>query len=99
MPPVVDADGIVRPDVLLEWVPVDGAVSYNIWRRATDARDWELRDTLAADPGADLNSITLAPDRGDDWFFGVSAVAADGAESPVASAVPGGGFAPLPVTQ
>ena len=99
MPPVVDADGIVRPDVLLEWVPVDGAVSYNIWRRATDARDWELRDTLAADPGADLNSITLAPDRGDDWFFGVSAVAADGAESPVSSAVPGGGFAPLPVTQ
>lgn len=33
--------------------------------------------------------------RGDDWLFGVSAVADDGAESPIASAVPGGGFAPL----
>jgi len=33
--------------------------------------------------------------RGDDWLFGVSAVAADGAESPVASAVPGGAFAPV----
>ena len=97
MPPVVDSDGIVRPDVLLEWLPVDGAVSYNIWRRATDARDWELRETLAADPAADLNSIVLAPDRGDDWIFGVSAVAEDGAESPVASAVPGGAFQPLPV--
>ena len=98
MPPVVDADGIVRADVMLEWVPVPGAVSYNIWRRATDARDWELRETLAADPAADLNSIVLAPDRGDDWIFGVSAVAADGAESPVSSAVPGGGFYPLPAT-
>jgi len=94
--PVVDMDGLVRPDVLLEWQPVAGAVSYNIWRRATDARDWELRDVLEADPAADLNSLVLAPDRGDDWMFGVSAVAADGAESPVASAVPGGAFMPLP---
>lgn len=31
--------------------------------------------------------------RGDDWFFGVSAVSASGAESPIASAVPGGAFA------
>jgi hypothetical protein len=33
--------------------------------------------------------------RVDDWVFGVSAVAADGWESPVASAVPGGAFVPL----
>lgn len=96
MPPVVDSDGIVRPDTLLEWPPVPGATSYNIWRRATDARDWELRETQAADPAADHISIVLSPDRGDDWIFGVSAVAADGAESPVASAVPGGAFYPLP---
>jgi hypothetical protein len=37
----------------------------------------------------------VAPFRGDDWLFGVSSVAADGSESPVASAVPGGAFAPL----
>ncbi|QZH74803.1 MAG: M20/M25/M40 family metallo-hydrolase [Erythrobacter sp.] len=97
MPPVVQMDGVVRADVLLEWLPVEGAASYNVWRRATDARDWTLRDTLVSDPGADLNSLTLSPDRGDDWIFGVSAVAADGAESPVASAVPGGDFYPLPV--
>jgi hypothetical protein len=33
--------------------------------------------------------------RVDDWVFGVSSVAADGSESPVASAVPGGAFRPL----
>ena len=32
--------------------------------------------------------------RVDDWVFGVSSVAADGSESPVASAVPGGAFGP-----
>jgi hypothetical protein len=40
-------------------------------------------------------SFELLGVRGDDWLFGVSAVAEDGSESPVASAVPGGGFAPL----
>lgn len=45
------------------------------------------------------NRVTLKLDldgvRGDDWIFGVSACAASGACSPVASAVPGGAFAPL----
>lgn len=35
--------------------------------------------------------------RGDDWIFGVSAVSEDGFESPVASAVPAGAFAPIEV--
>jgi hypothetical protein len=95
MPPIVQIDGVVRPDVLLEWLPVAGAVRYNVWRRATDARDWELRETLEGDYAADINRMVLTPDRGDDWIFGISAVAADGSESPVASAVPGGDFHPL----
>ena len=95
MPPEVQIDGVVRTDVLLEWLPVPGAVAYHIWRRATDARDWEMRMHLPADEAADLNSVTLEPDRGDDWIFGVSAIAADGSESPVSSAVPGGEFRPL----
>ncbi len=33
--------------------------------------------------------------RGDDWIIGVSSVASDGNESPIASAVPGGAFRPL----
>ena len=81
--------------VLLEWLPVPGAFAYHIWRRATDARDWEMRMHLPVDAAAGLNSVTLAPDRGDDWIFGVSAIAADGSESPVSSAVPGGEYRPL----
>jgi len=38
--------------------------------------------------------VTLPGIRVDDWVFGVSSVAADGSESPVASAVPGGAFPP-----
>ena len=40
-------------------------------------------------------TVEMVALRGDDWFFGVSAIAADGAESPVSSAVPGGAFYPL----
>ncbi|HYD13716.1 MAG TPA: M28 family peptidase [Allosphingosinicella sp.] len=40
--------------------------------------------------------IRLYHVRVDDWTFGVSSVAADGSESPVASAVPGGAFRPVP---
>jgi Zn-dependent M28 family amino/carboxypeptidase len=38
--------------------------------------------------------LTLPHVRVDDWVFGVSSVSADGYESPVASAVPGGAFRP-----
>jgi acetylornithine deacetylase/succinyl-diaminopimelate desuccinylase-like protein len=38
--------------------------------------------------------VTLPHVRVDDWVFGVSSVSADGHESPVASAVPGGAFGP-----
>ena len=45
--------------------------------------------------GADTLSFKFDGLRGDDWILGVSAIAADGSESPVSSAVPGGQFAPL----
>ncbi len=44
-------------------------------------------------------TVDLAGVRGDDWLFGVNACAANGQCSPVASAVPGGAFAPLPVAE
>ena len=48
--------------------------------------------------GAEHLSLTcpfvLKGIRVDDWVFGVSSVSADGYESPVASAVPGGAFKP-----
>jgi len=41
-----------------------------------------------------VHSERLRGVRVDDWVFGLSSVAADGSESPVASAVPGGAFVP-----
>ncbi len=101
MPPEVEIEAAVRTDTLLKWKPAPGAVRYTIWRRRTDQSGWERRLRVggeAADipvPAGDTISVVLKPDRGDDWLFGVSAVAADGTESPVASAVPGGAFAPI----
>ncbi len=40
------------------------------------------------------HKLVLPQVRVDDWVFGVSSVSKDGFESPVASAVPGGGFTP-----
>ena len=49
---------------------------------------WEEKVLTTAKTTAQLDGV-----RADDWFFGVSAIAADGSASPIASALPGGGFA------
>ena len=51
--------------------------------------DRELASTLRRSCGFRLEGV-----RVDDWVFGVTSIAADGSESPVASAVPGGAFRP-----
>ena len=58
--------------------------------RRTDAPMWETKLLETQGTTASLPGV-----RADDWLFGVSALAADGSESPVSSAVPGGQFAPL----
>lgn len=47
-------------------------------------------------PDVEIFTATLQGIRVDDWVFGVSSVSADGSESPIASAVPGGAYTPLP---
>jgi hypothetical protein len=70
------------------------------WRRS-DANQWQHELRVPKQLRADTpDTATLKGIRVDDWVFGVSSVSADGYESPVASAVPGGAFkpyvAPLP---
>ncbi len=91
MPPRVTADAAVRPDTLVEWEPSDGAERYALYRRRTDDAAWERVREISA--GTTSDTLDL---RGDDWIVGVSAIAANGAESPVSAAVPGGAFYPLP---
>jgi acetylornithine deacetylase/succinyl-diaminopimelate desuccinylase-like protein len=108
MPPEPKVEGAVSTDTTVIWgAMVQGAVAYIIRWRRTDAPNWEyslrIDSTLPPKPqGPDefsvgsnrIGHVRLPHVRVDDWVFGVSSVAADGSESPVASAVPGGGFHP-----
>lgn len=90
MPPVATVKAAVSAWTDIAWKPVDGAASYTVWRRRTDAPAWQEK----VREGVTGTSVRFDGVRGDDWFFGVSAKAADGSESPIASALPGGGFEP-----
>ena len=106
MPPAPTVEGAVSTDTSLHWRWVRGARDYIIRWRRTDASQWEhsLRveglscsveiDSRLGQTGEGTCSPVLRGIRVDDWTFGVSSVAADGSESPVASAVPGGAFRP-----
>jgi len=86
--PTAETKGAVQTFTTLTWKPVPGATSYAIWRRRTDAPGWEEKVLTTSATTAKFDGV-----RADDWFFGVSAIAADGSASPIASALPGGGFA------
>lgn len=92
MPPAPVAEAAVQTFTALKWDEVPGAIGYTIWQRRTDQPYWDeepvIEDVVAT-------SAKLEGVRGDDWLFGVSSTAADGTMSPIASAVPGGAFAPL----
>ena len=99
MPPETRLEAAVSNDSVLHWQPVEGAAGYRIYRRVTDASDWGPPVATVMRPAAtSAGGLTFRMPgiRGDDWFFGVSSLASsEGAESPIASAVPGGQFAPL----
>ncbi|HEX8443295.1 MAG TPA: M28 family peptidase [Allosphingosinicella sp.] len=100
--PEPTVEGAVSTDTTLKWQPVRGAQAYVVRWRPTDATNWEdsvrLTDPcviLPTDPPVDGGcGHVLKGVRVDDSVFGVSSVSADGHESPVASAVPGGAFRP-----
>ncbi len=97
-------------DTTVSWSQGTDAAAYRVWWRRTDANNWQtmreaggracpvvIDETRTHSPNVNLGvdcSLTLPHIRVDDWVFGVSAVSKDGFESPVASAVPGGGFHP-----
>ena len=72
--------GAVTTDTVMSWTPRADAASYRVWWRDTTAPQWQRsRAFTAADAAhAVLKNVDL-----DDFFFGVSAVSADGWESPV----------------
>lgn len=87
-PAGVSIAGALSDDTRVAWQPVAGAAGYRVrWRRA-DGFAW----TDARDVAASASSLDLAHVNIDDHFFGVSALAKNGAESLVTFA----GVAPRP---
>jgi Zn-dependent M28 family amino/carboxypeptidase len=83
----VTIEGAVRPDTTVKWRAVPGAAGYRVWWRSTTAPQWTHSRWAGSATELVLPGIVI-----DDWFFGVSAVSADGYESPVVFPGPAGSF-------
>ena len=92
-PQGVEISGAVTPDTKVAWKPTPGAAGYRVWWRATTDPQWRYSRWAGAATELMLPGVNI-----DDWFFGVSSVAADGAESPVVFPGAAGDFvsSPLP---
>jgi hypothetical protein len=99
-PPEPNVEGAVSTDTMVRWNPVGKDLGYWVRKRRTDAANWEPKGDFVintcerGDCPPRALEMKLDHIRVDDWAFGVSSVSADGFESPVASAVPGGAFKP-----
>ena len=91
-PAGVEIEGAVSPSTTLKWSRPEGKAArnlsgYRIYWRLTDAPQW----TWSLDVG-DVTEATLDNIVIDNYYFGVSSVAKDGAESPVVFPGPAGSF-------
>ena len=86
-PANVEIAGAVRPSTTLSWDKVAGASGYRVHWRLTTSPVWEW----SRDVG-DVDSYTLENVVIDNYFFGVSSLAADGTQSPVVFPGPAGSF-------
>ena len=77
-PETVKIGGIVEADAKLAWSKVDGAFGYKVYWRETTSPTWDHSRYVG-----DVSEITLDGIVIDNSFFGVSAVGANGHESPV----------------
>ena len=86
-PGQVKIEGAVSPDTKVSWTPSPGAAGYQVWWRDTIDPRWRYSRWAGAAGELTLKDVVI-----DDWFFGVSAVSADGWESPVEYPGPAGAF-------
>jgi len=90
-PPPTDLKitGAVTADTTLSWTPSPGAATYKAWWRETTDPTWTHSESAGPATQIVLKGVNI-----DDYSFGVSAVAADGAQSPVEFPGPVGEFFP-----
>ena len=86
-PTGVKIDGAVSDDTTVSWNASPGAAAYAVWRRGTTEPLWRDEVTVKNAVTTVLKDVVI-----DDWFFGVSAISADGYESPVEFPGPAGSF-------
>ena len=77
-PKEVSIGGIVEPSARLKWSPVEGAAGYRIYWRDTTSPTWDNSRFVRGQTEVTLEGIVI-----DNYFFGVSAVNANGHESEV----------------
>jgi hypothetical protein len=92
MPPAVTIERNNGSNTRVSWTPMKGAAGYKVWWRDTTAPQWQYSRTAAAD----ATSLVLEHASIDDWLFGVSSIAADGSESPIAYPADAGSFVSPP---
>ncbi|MBW8813460.1 MAG: M20/M25/M40 family metallo-hydrolase [Caulobacterales bacterium] len=86
-PTGVEISGAVSPDTTVKWAPAPDAAQYRVWWRSTTEPQWRFSRLVGVSGQAKLAGVNI-----DDWFFGVSALGADGFESPVVFPGPAGTF-------
>jgi hypothetical protein len=77
-PTSVSIDGAVSSDTTVQWKKQPDAAGYIVHWRDTTAPQWQHSRLVGASDKTVLKDVVI-----DDWFFGVSAVSADGYQSPV----------------
>ncbi|MGN6382456.1 MAG: peptidase M28, partial [Dyella sp.] len=86
-PTGVTTEGALATDTTVRWTQVPGAAGYRVHWRDTTAPRWQHARAVGDVDKAVIKDVVI-----DDWFFGVSAVSADGYESPVVFPGPAGSF-------
>ena len=86
-PQEVKISGAVSDDTTVSWAPSAGAAGYRVWWRDTTEPQWRFSRWAGPATSIGLKDVVI-----DDWFFGVSAVSADGFESPAVFPGPAGSF-------
>ncbi|MEO1135685.1 MAG: M28 family metallopeptidase [Pseudomonadota bacterium] len=91
-PANVSLEGAVRPSTTLNWTRPEGRAArnlagYRVYWRLTDAPQWTYSRYVG-----DVSEFTLENIVIDNYFFGVTSVAKDGAETPVVFPGPAGSF-------
>ena len=92
IPAGVEIEGAVQPSATLKWKKAEGRAArnlagYRVHWRLTDAPQWQWSRDVGKVDEYTLDGIVI-----DNFYFGVSAIAKDGSETPVVFPGPAGSF-------